>query len=498
MILAILVSLLAVAGFALVLWKSGIVGVAKGALSGAMSGVSAMMDSELDDDAKERAVRSAGFGLIKSAFGVFWRFAAALLAAYLPILAADAIGLVSQDRMLSLMLRLDYIVIVSVVAIVLSEAIRRLRKPATAEETGTNRYSSTDQFFHTIAFASPAVLKAASWIEDRFSSGAGTETAGGPIFVTSLARGGTTAVLNALADIPGMATHTYRDMPFLTAPTLWNTLSGGEKRGVERHQRAHGDGLEIDLDSPEAFEEVIWKMFWPERYTGDTIPLWTVADRNPKANRFLTRHMSKIVHARQKQSGHRGCARYCSKNNGNIARIPYLLDAFPDCRIVVPVRRPESHAASLLRQHENFLKQQADDDFIRRYMRDIGHFEFGQIHKPMAFPEFVATAHDPMTPDYWLNLWLCTFREILNHRDACIFVSQDALRDAPKATMEALCSEIGIVPGDLRFESYFHSKPDNTPRDQFDPDLLKEAEAVFRALVTAPTAVGSASEKADR
>src|SRR5690606_32429756 len=90
---------------------------------------------------------------------------------------------------------------------------------------------------------------------------------------------------------------------------------------------------------------------------------------------------------------------YCSKNNANIARLSYLLKTFPECRIVVPIRRPESHAASLLRQHQNFLKLQADDNFVLRYMRDIGHFEFGQIHKPIQFPGFKLEQYDLNSPD---------------------------------------------------------------------------------------------------
>src|SRR5690606_23299899 len=117
------------------------------------------------------------------------------------------------------------------------------------------------------------------------------------IFVTSIARAGTTALLNALADVPGVATHTYRDMPFVTAPTLWNRLAGGRMRRVERRERAHGDGLEIDLDSPEAFEEVVWRLFWPEKY-GATIALWDGADRKEDADRFLARHMGKVIRAR--------------------------------------------------------------------------------------------------------------------------------------------------------------------------------------------------------
>lgn len=484
MIVLILVSLLAVAGFGVVLWKSRIASVAKSALDTTMAGLSAMMDSELDDDAKEIAVRRAGLSLIAASFNIFWRFALALAAAAAPIFLADAIGLADRDAVFSLMLRLDYIVIVSVVAIILAELVRRLRRPSQTGEdadqdgAGTNRYSATDRFFHALAFSSPAVLKAASGLEDKLVRAPTQDPAAPPIFITSLARGGTTALLNAMHDMPGVATHIYRDMPFLTAPHLWGRLSGGDNRAVTRHKRAHGDGLEIDLNTPEAFEEVIWKMYWPEKFQSSGIGLWDGTDRKPEAERFLTRHMGKVIRARL--GGPETPGRYCSKNNANIARLPYLSQAFPGCHVVVPVRRPESHAASLLRQHQNFLAQQSDDDFIRRYMRDIGHFEFGLIHKPIAFPGFDPAAYDPAGPDYWLAYWVAAFRHVLAHGETCHFVLQDDLRAAPEDTLTALCGALGQDVGALRFGDYFRPGLDASPTDIYDPQLYEEAAALYR------------------
>jgi hypothetical protein len=480
MILGIVVSLLAVSAFAFVLWRGRIVAVARGSLQVTMAGLSAMMDSELDDDAKEIAVRRAGLGLIVSAFSIFWRFALALGLAATPIFLADAAGLVSQDTVFSLMLRWDYILIVSVLAVIVSEAMRRMLGASAKPAAAINRYSAGDRFYHMLAFSSPKALKAASWIEDRFVSKAAEQPNAAPVFVTSLARGGTTALLNALHDIPGIATHIYRDMPFLTAPTLWSRLSGGAKRGVTRQKRAHGDGLEIDLDTPEAFEEVVWKLFWPEKFQGPTIGLWTEEDGDAKAERFLTAHMAKIIRARKVKPA--VTSLYCSKNNANIARIPYLLQAFPGCRIVVPVRRPESHAASLLRQHENFLKLQAEDEFVRRYMRDIGHFEFGLIHKPIGFPGFDPGRYDPKTPDYWLHYWIQAFRHVLAYSDACIFVLQEDLRLSPEDAIKNLCGALDLDPGSNAFSRYFRAGPDTAPIDCYSHDLYQEAETLYREL----------------
>ena len=486
MIAAVTVSLLAAAAFAFALGRVQLVPVARGAMQATTAGLGALTNSELDDDAKEIAVRRAGFTLIGSAFGLFWRIGLALLAASAPIFLADVAGLVPRDAVFVMMLRWDFLLIVTALAIVLYEILRRLqvhRDVVKSPEGDTkNRYSGTDQIVHMLAFSSPVVLRTASALEDRLVRRLPRDPETRPIFITSLARGGTTAVLNALNDAPEIAAHTYRDMPFVTAPTLWDKVAGGKKRGVERHQRAHGDGLEIDLDTPEAFEEVIWKMFWPEKFEGNTIALWDKDDRKPKAEQFLGRQMAKVVHARQ---GAADRPRYCSKNNGNIARIPFLLETFPECQIVVPVRRPECHAASLLRQHENFLHLQSEDDFIRRYMADIGHFEFGRIHKPIGFDGFDPARFDPASGDYWLHYWTQAFREVWKHRDRCRFVLQDDLRATPDDTMRAVCEELRITAGPIQFEDHFRTTPDVASKELFSDALLAEAEDVYAELRSA-------------
>jgi len=484
MIPALVVSLLAVVGFAVVLWLTRIGSVARRCLSTTVSGVGAMLDANLDDHAKEIAVREAGLRLIASAFGIFWRFSGALGAAALPILCADFVGLAPTEAVLSLMLRWDYLVGVTLLAILVSTLARRRRGSARDDDTSAGRYTPADRFFHQLAFAHPSVLKSASRAEDVFFSKALRVPDTSPIFIASLARGGTTALLNALSDLPEIATHRYRDMPFVTAPLLWNRLAGGKRRVVERRARAHGDGLEIDLDTPEAFEEVLWKLYWPEMYGEHAIALWGGDLGKQAAEDFLRAHFRKVIAARASE-----CEtpppkplRYCSKNNGNIARVPYLLNRFSGGRIVIPVRRPESHAASLLRQHENFLRQQSEDAFIKRYMGDIGHFEFGLLHKAIEFPDFDPGRYASRSADYWLAYWISAFRWILPHGQRCTFVFQDDLRARPQQTMESLCGALGLEHGELDFSSYFLSGADVGATDPYDPHLLDEAADLYRQL----------------
>ena len=70
-------------------------------------------------------------------------------------------------------------------------------------------------------------------------------------------------LLNALHKSNLFASLSYSDMPFVLAPNLWSKISFN-KRYSELKERAHGDGIKVSTESPEAFEEVFWKTFADE------------------------------------------------------------------------------------------------------------------------------------------------------------------------------------------------------------------------------------------
>jgi len=75
--------------------------------------------------------------------------------------------------------------------------------------------------------------------------------------------------------------------------------------------------------------------------------------------------------------------RYVSKGNYNVSRLLYLHKLFPDARFVIPVRHPASHVASLMKQHELFLKAACANPDARDHLRRVGHFEFGPDRVPV-------------------------------------------------------------------------------------------------------------------
>lgn len=474
-----LVSLVGVLGFALGIYLSNIVSTARGVIGQANGGLSAMLDSALSDDEKEAAVRKAGIALVLGGGSILWRLVICLAAVAAPIYLAQAVGLVSAQAVFDLMLRLDYIVGISIALIVLVWLLKRRTPQADPETVSQASNTGGDRFLHMLAFSGPMVQKLAIRLENTFYGRATARMTEDrpPVFVTSLARGGTTAVLNALNDLPETVTLTYRDMPFVTAPLLWGRVSAPLNRKVKKQKRAHGDGLSIDLDSPEAFDEVYWKLYWPEKYLKDRILLWGTSDLKAPARDFFQALFRRLALLRKLDT-----ARYLSKNNANIARLDLLPEMFDPCNIVIPLRQPAAHAASLLRQHENFIQRQGEDEFTKRYMRDIGHLEFGLLHTPMAFEGFDPKAYDPLTPDYWLAYWIAAFQEVQRHQDKCHILAQDDLRQAPETTMQALCHALKMETADLEFTRYFRSEPDTTDRTVFDPVLLAEADRLYATL----------------
>lgn len=198
-----------------------------------------------------------------------------------------------------------------------------------------------------------------------------------PIYVTGLARSGTTILLELLADLPSVTTHRYRDFPPIWTPYLWNSfLELVPKRDMRPRERPHGDGIEITPDSPEAMEEAIWMRHFADLHDPRVSNRLGRATRNDAFAEFYRRHIRKLLLVR-------GGQRYVAKGNYNVSRLGYIQELFPDARFVVPVRHPVSHIASLMRQHQVFSRGQEAHAESRAYLRRVGHFEFGLDRAPV-------------------------------------------------------------------------------------------------------------------
>ena len=402
-----------------------------------------LTDPDLSDDEKEARVRRAALRL----FGNFLRIAgiavAALAASALLVWGGAAAGFYTLDSAIALAMGWPFILVSSAAVIIGWVALERRRKPAEPTAAGAREempYGPLDKALHNFAFASPERQRKLADLETslyRRRLGAGAPTR--PVFVTSLPRAGTTILLEALAKHPDFACATYRHMPFPLAPLLWCRFAGAFRKQGGKAERAHADGIMVGLDSPEAFEEVLWMAFWPEHYRANRIRTWGADERNAEFERFFRTYQAKIVATRP------GASRYLSKNNANIARLPLLEALHPDAVILIPVREPGAQVHSLLRQHRHFSDLHAREPFARQYMESIGHFEFGGALRPI---DFAGTALDPAEGDsaaFWLRYWIDAFEGVLATAGRrAILIDYQALCLSPERQLAGLGEAIGL------------------------------------------------------
>jgi len=315
-------------------------------------------------------------------------------------------------------------------------------------ESFQNRYGRMDRWLHKLAFRCGAAQLGLADIEERiFATELRGVQLGPPVFITGLPRSGTTVLLEVLSELSEFAAHRYRDMPFLLCPLLWNRLCGGMVRADAPRERAHGDGLSVSIETPEALEEILWKQFWPRQYAADRVLPWQEID-DPEFESFIRSHMRKIalIRAGSESAGQR--VRYLSKNNLNIARLVPLAQLFGDAAVVVPFRDPLQHAASLLRQHRRFSQMHVADPFARDYMADLGHYEFGENLRPVDFGGWL-DARRYRSPDelgFWLEYWIEAYRALLPALDGerILALDFDALCAAPQAHLDHLAVRLEL------------------------------------------------------
>lgn len=460
---------------------------ASSAIHIAQQALSVISDPDLNDDVKEQQARRATVALMKTVVVLLGIAAVAFVAAAAFIVAGNLLGLFSINDTLDIALSWSFILWSSIGSIALWLLLGRFRKKPvqTGNEQMDKReevpYSALDRALHNQAFSSPGLQKGLSGLEDRlWRRKIAAVRAERPVLITSLPRAGTTILLELLAMQPEFAAATYRNMPFTLSPLLWGRFSSLFRKAGERAERAHGDGISVDFDSPEAFEEMIWMTFWRERYRNGQISLWDETDRNPEFEAFLSRHMRKII------AGSAGSTRYVSKNNANIARLPLLDAAFPDAQIVIPVRDPESQIASLMRQHTRFTDLHSRDRFARQYMEGIGHFEFGAALRPIAFPGAPDSTEGAETSAYWLRYWNAAYAHVLeNAPKNAIFVDHTALSSRPDEQLPRLAEALSLADRtSLSSAAGMFRAPRPAPELTDAPaDLLKRAKSLHAALL---------------
>jgi hypothetical protein len=196
-----------------------------------------------------------------------------------------------------------------------------------------------------------------------------------PIFVSGLARSGSSLLHEVVSSHPAVATHRIKDYPMVFTPYWWRRATARSGPQVPR-ERPHKDGMMVTLESPDAIEEVLWMAFFPRCHDPSVSNLVAADEQNPAFEAFYPAHIRKLLFAE-------GATRYAAKNNYHVMRLPYLVRLFPDAKFLIPIRAPAGHIGSLIRQHQWFSKGHRENPKSLAVMQRSGHFEFGLDRRPM-------------------------------------------------------------------------------------------------------------------
>ena len=83
-----------------------------------------------------------------------------------------------------------------------------------------------------------------------------------PIYVTGLARAGTTITLEMLSQHPDVATHRYLHMVMPYMPRWIQKIADKTPLMLSPTERVHKDRIMVNRNSPEAVEEIFWQRFF--------------------------------------------------------------------------------------------------------------------------------------------------------------------------------------------------------------------------------------------
>ena len=341
-------------------------------------------------------------------------------------------------------------------------------------------YNVAERALHHLALGSRSIAEITFDLNAVLSPRAiERESDGRHVFVSGLARAGTTIIMRRLHETGLFRSLTYRDMPFVLCPSLWERLSSLSHRNIEAVERAHGDRLKIDADSPEALDEVFWRVFAGRDYIRSDHLCAHAVDRD-----LIEKFRQYVSYILRSQDRGDPKQRYLSKNNNNILRLDAVQAAFPRSVIVIPFRDPVQHANSLLGQHVKFCRQQGGDPFARSYMTWLAHHEFGLEHKPFWFDVDKPYQPSPYRPDsinYWLDLWLRVYGWLLANRPQnSLLVCYEDLCSSPDA-WNRLLDCIDIEKNAKAAESVL-SRSEDKEVDGLDAALVTSSRALYSEL----------------
>ncbi|NES69139.1 MAG: hypothetical protein F6K24_29885, partial [Okeania sp. SIO2D1] len=271
-----------VVGFLILVQRFQLVEKSKETTAIGSSCLDVIRSSELSEEEKESLLQKNA----KHLFGLFFILAfGGIASVVLPLgllWLGEQLGWLSLDAVFKTLLSPVFLIISTVLAVIVL-FLKPRQAQTTQQQSGgeasgrvqASNFSGLDRTLYYLAFnTSTAQIALADMEDSMFSKELSSCSIEKSIFITALPRAGTTLLLECFASTPEFATHCYRDMPFVLIPCLWDRFSKSFQKTVDSQERAHGDGMQVTPDSPEALEEVVWKTFWKRHYHKDRIIPW--------------------------------------------------------------------------------------------------------------------------------------------------------------------------------------------------------------------------------
>jgi len=317
-------------------------------------------------------------------------------------------------------------------------------------KTTNSSVSFFDDFLSSFAMKHRKLFRRLGYIENFFNGQAFEKDVDRPIFITGLARSGTTILLEILASHQDSASHRYRDFPFLQIPIWWNWFVDHASQEDVQVERFHKDRIYITKDSPEAMEEIMWMGYFPACHDVDASHILDNTEDNLKFKKIYKKHIQKILYLRNG-------TRYIAKNNYNLTRLNLISNFFPGGKFIIMVREPLSHIFSLVKQHRLFCEEEKQNIRVLNYMNRVGHFEFGLNRRPINFGDQAVIeeitdlwneGHDALG---YAVLWNAVYRhihEILSENDklkrSCLVVIYEELCADSYSTLKRIYDHVQL------------------------------------------------------
>lgn len=284
------------------------------------------------------------------------------------------------------------------------------------------------------------------------------------IFVTGMPRSGTTILTHVISNFDDVGSFNYSDLPFTKIPFFWSKINRFYYLRNKSFERIHGDGLRINLLSPDAFEELIWSEHLPNYENENFSKFLDLNYENKKLEKELARSINKILLLRKKKI-------YLSKGNYNLFRIKYINKIIKNSFFLICVRNPSDVINSSIKVHKKFLQIGEKDSKFTNEMNELCHFEFGQNRKN-PFKDNVYK--DEIK--YYQNQWFRVHKLILDeykNLDNVFLINFDKFVLSPEKSILAISNKIKCrFVGNIK--DYIKSKPSTNIKDKFDDDQISQ------------------------